>query len=62
MEYNFTITAAGVQIDRKFSKTGIDKTWDAVWKSSVKINNKLAVWAKTRFRSLPVSEKICLIR
>ncbi len=40
MEYNFTITAAGVQIDRKFSKTGIDKTWDAVWKSAVKINNK----------------------
>ena len=40
MEYNFTITAAGVQIDRKFSKTGIDKTWDAVWKSAVKINNQ----------------------
>ena len=40
MEYNFMITAAGVQIDRKFSKTGIDKTWDAVWKSSVKTNKK----------------------
>jgi hypothetical protein len=40
MEYNFSITAAGVQIDRKFSKTGIDKTWDAVWKSAIKINNE----------------------
>ena len=40
VEYNFMVTAAGVQIDRKFSKTGIDKTWDAVWKSAVKINNK----------------------
>ena len=40
MEYNFAITAAGVQIDRKFSKSGIDKTWDAVWQSSVKINNE----------------------
>jgi len=39
VEYNFMISAAGVQVDRKFSKTGIDKTWDAVWKSAVKINN-----------------------
>ena len=39
MEYNFTLTAAGVQLDRKFSPTGIDRSWDAVWKSSVKINN-----------------------
>ena len=40
IEYNFMVTAAGVQIDRKFSKTGIDKTWNAVWKSAVKITNK----------------------
>ncbi|MEC9208974.1 MAG: DUF5916 domain-containing protein [Bacteroidota bacterium] len=40
VEYNFMVTAAGIQIDRKFSKTGIDKTWDAVWESAVKINNK----------------------
>ena len=40
MEYNFTVTAAGVQIDRKFSKTGVDKNWDAVWKSKVRINEK----------------------
>lgn len=39
MEYNFTITAAGVQIDRKFTKSGIDKTWNSVWKSAVLINN-----------------------
>ena len=35
VEYNFMVTAAGVQIDRKFSKTGIDETWDAVWNSAV---------------------------
>ena len=39
IEYNFMVTAAGVQIDRKFSKTGIDKTWNGVWKSAVKINS-----------------------
>ena len=39
MEYNFMITAAGVQIDRKFSSTGIDVTWDAIWRSNVKITN-----------------------
>ena len=40
MEYNFTLTAAGVQLDRKFSPIGIDRSWDAVWKSAVKINTK----------------------
>ena len=40
VEYNFMVTAAGVQIDRKFTKTGIDKTWNAVWKSAVDLNNK----------------------
>ena len=40
IEYNFSITAAGVQIDRKFTKTGVDKTWNAVWKSAVQINNE----------------------
>ena len=39
VEYNFMVTAAGVQVDRKFSKTNIDKTWDAVWNSAVNINN-----------------------
>ncbi len=40
VEYNFMVTAAGVQIDRKFSKTGIDETWDAVWNSAVNINKE----------------------
>ena len=40
MEYNFMITAAGVQIDRKFSKTGIDKTWNPIWYSQVSINER----------------------
>ena len=39
VEYNFMVTAAGVQIDRKFSKSGIDKNWNAIWKSAVKIND-----------------------
>ncbi len=39
VEYNFTISAAGVQTDAKYSPTGIDVNWDAVWKSSVNINN-----------------------
>ena len=34
VEYNFMVTAAGVQIDRKFSKSGIDKNWNAVEISS----------------------------
>ena len=40
VEYNFMVTAGGVQIDRKFTKTGIDATWNAVWKSAVDINNE----------------------
>ena len=40
IEYNFMITAAGVQLDRKFSKTGIDATWNAVWNSAVKLNDE----------------------
>ena len=39
VEYNFMVTAAGVQIDRKFSKSGTDNSWDAVWNSAVSINN-----------------------
>ncbi len=40
IEYEFGITAAGVQTDAKISSTSYDNSWDAVWKSSVKINNK----------------------
>ena len=39
LEYNFMVTAAGVQIDRKFSKTGIDAKWNAVWTSAVNITD-----------------------
>ena len=39
IEYNFSVTAAGVQKDAKFFASGSDETWDAVWKSAVKINN-----------------------
>jgi len=40
IEYNFMVSAAGVQRDAKYSPTGSDVNWDAVWKSSVKINDK----------------------
>jgi hypothetical protein len=39
IEYNFSVTAAGVQKDAKFFPDGSDNTWDAVWKSAVKIND-----------------------
>ena len=37
LNITFHVTAAGVQIDKKLSKTGSDKNWDAIWKSAVKI-------------------------
>jgi hypothetical protein len=40
VEYEFMVTAAGVQLDAKYSPTGSDLNWDAVWRSAVKINNK----------------------
>ena len=40
IEYNFMVTAAGVQIDKKITKTDDDKTWNAVWKSAVSINQE----------------------
>ncbi len=40
VEYNFMVTAAGVQIDKKLSKTGTDKNWNAIWYSAVKINDR----------------------
>ncbi len=40
LEYNFGVTAAGVQIDAKYSSSDVDFNWDAVWKSAVKINDK----------------------
>ncbi len=38
VEYIFSVTAAGVQIDAKKTKNGEDKSWDAVWSSAIKIN------------------------
>jgi len=40
VEYEFSVTAAGIQADSKISSTSYDNSWDAVWKSAVKINNK----------------------
>ena len=40
VEYEFGVTAAGIQADSKISSTSYDNSWDAVWKSAVKINNK----------------------
>lgn len=35
--FGFFITAAGVQLDIKFSTNGEDDSWDAVWESDVKL-------------------------
>ena len=40
VEYNFIISASGVQIDKKMSKDGGDKSWNAVWNSAVDINDR----------------------
>ena len=40
IEYELAISAAGVQSDAKTSPTYYDSAWDAVWKSSVRINDK----------------------
>lgn len=37
LSYNFSVTAAGVQSDGKYTSTGIDMNWDAVWNSAVSI-------------------------
>ena len=39
VEYNFIVTAAGVQIDKKISNGQSDINWDAVWRSEVKIDS-----------------------
>jgi hypothetical protein len=36
--YGFTVTAAGVQSDARYSSNGEDRAWNAVWESKVKIN------------------------
>ncbi len=37
--FGFFLTAAGTQIDARYSSEGQDFDWNAVWQSSVKINN-----------------------
>jgi len=39
IEYEFVITAAGVQSDAKITMNNYDNSWNAVWKSAVDINN-----------------------
>ena len=36
----FIVTASGVQFDTKYSNTGEDSNWNAVWESEAKINDK----------------------
>ncbi len=38
--YGFFVTAAGVQLDGRYSSQGQDLNWNAVWQSQVKINDK----------------------
>ncbi len=38
--YGFLVTASGVQVDIKATTEGEDGNWDAVWESSVRINDK----------------------
>lgn len=38
--YGFFITAAGVQIDARYSANGQDFNWNAVWQSQVRITDK----------------------
>ncbi|MFQ3333012.1 MAG: hypothetical protein ACI8ZH_000909, partial [Flavobacteriales bacterium] len=40
IEYELAISAAGVQTDAKITTSSYDNSWDAVWKSAVKINSK----------------------
>ena len=37
IEYNFNVTAAGVQIDKKYTPNSEDISWDAVWNSAIRI-------------------------
>jgi len=38
--YGFFVTAAGVQLDARYSSLNQDLNWNAVWQSQVKINDK----------------------
>lgn len=40
LSYNFTVSAAGVQSDAKYTSSNVDENWDAVWNSAVKITKE----------------------
>jgi hypothetical protein len=40
IEYEFMISASGVQTDAKITTSSYDNSWDVVWKSSAKINKE----------------------
>jgi hypothetical protein len=55
--YSFTVTSAGVQIDSRYSSSGEDKEWDAVWESSSKIrHNSWIVEMKIPFAAIRFSK------
>ena len=39
-QFNFGVTAAGIQFDGIFNGEKLDMNWDAVWESEIKKNNK----------------------
>lgn len=56
--YGFFVTAAGTQIDARYSTDGQDFDWNAVWISNVKINNKgWAIEMKIPYSAVRFSKK-----
>ncbi len=56
--YGFFVTAAGTQIDARYSSEGEDFNWNAVWKSSVMMNREgWAVEFKIPYSAIRFSKK-----
>jgi hypothetical protein len=56
--YGFYVTAAGTQIDARYSSEGQDFDWNAVWRSSVRMNkNGWAVEFEIPYSALRFSKK-----
>lgn len=56
--YGFFVTAAGTQIDARYSSDGQDFDWNAVWMSAVKINDKgWAIEMKIPYSAVRFSKK-----
>lgn len=54
----FVVTAAGIQLDAKFSAQGEDINWNAVWESAVKINgNEWVAEIKIPYSALRFASK-----